>query len=75
MRRPSANDGLVRADRALAAAMDPGERVALALALGRESLRLYATARGLPDAAARREVERRRQARRRASRCVDALLA
>ena len=75
MRRPSVADASARSERARVAALSPGERIALALDLGGRGLDLYCTASRLSPEAARREVERRRQARRRASACLDALLA
>jgi hypothetical protein len=50
------------------------ERVALALALGRRDLEIYATAKGLDVPTARRAVQRRRQLRRRTSGCMDAMV-
>lgn len=47
----------------------------LAFALGRRDLALYAATAGLSVPAARRAIERRRQARRRPSKVLDALLA
>jgi hypothetical protein len=75
MRRPSAKDALRRADRERVGALAPAERVALALELGERSLDSYCRASGVARGAARRDVERRRQARRRRSSCLEALLA
>lgn len=66
---------LTRAERERVAMLSPGERVALALSLGARSLADYAAAHGLDPQSARRELERRRQARRRPSACIEALLA
>lgn len=57
------------------ARLSAGERVERALALGREAIAVHAAAAGLSPFAARRAVERLRQAGRRASRAIDALLA
>jgi hypothetical protein len=75
MRRPSVADGLRREDRARDGLLTASERVMRALALGQRDLAIHAAARGLSPAAARRAVERRRQAGRRASGAIDALLA
>jgi hypothetical protein len=72
MRRASVANGLTKT--ALAAS-SPAARVALALALGRRDLALHAAQAGLSLAEARRVMERRRQARRRASQVLAALLA
>ena len=66
---------LRRAQREQVAALSPGERVQLALELGRRDLELYARHRGMAPLEARRAVERRVQARRRRSGCLEALLA
>jgi hypothetical protein len=57
------------------ASLSPGERVQLGLELGRRDLELYAGNLGIPLPEARRSVERRVQARRRRSSCLEALLA
>jgi hypothetical protein len=75
MRRPSVADGLAREDRDRDRLLSASERVMHALALGQRDLALHAAASGLSPAAARRVVERRRQAGRRASGAIDALLA
>jgi hypothetical protein len=75
MRRASVANGLAREDRAREARLSAAERVARALALGRRDLAIHAAASGLSLAAARRGVERRRQAGRRMSRALDSLLA
>lgn len=72
MRRASIANGLK--DHALPAS-SPGARVEQALALGRRDLALHAAQAGLSLAEARRVMERRRQARRRASKVLAALLA
>jgi hypothetical protein len=74
MRRRSVADRLAADRRASDRALSPSERVARALALGRRDLELYAAVAGLSMAAARRAVERRRQARRRASQALATLV-
>jgi hypothetical protein len=56
------------------AALTPDQRVARTFELGRRHLELYAAASGHHIAAARLELERRRQSRRRPSASLDALL-
>jgi hypothetical protein len=72
----SAADLLRAEDRAALAAMSADARVALALALGRRDLEAFRLAHepplAPPDAA--RALERRRQAGRRPSRCIEDLL-
>jgi len=75
MRRASVADRLRRAQRERVASLSAGERVRLALELGRRDLALYARHAGLAPLEARRAVERRVQARRRPSGCIEALLA
>jgi hypothetical protein len=75
MRRASVADTLAREDRLRDKLLSASERVMRALALGRRDLAIHAAASGLSPAAARRAVERRRQAGRRASGAVAALLA
>lgn len=75
MRRPSSADSIRQADNDRVAALSPAERVDLALALGEESLELYRKGRDLDRREAALELERRRQARRRPSACLEALLA
>lgn len=72
MRRESVANGLTKP--ALAAS-SPAARVEQALALGRRDLALHAARAGTSLAEARRAMERRRQARRRASQALAALLA
>lgn len=72
MRRTSVANGLPRP---APDAGSPAARVAQALALGRRDLALHAVQLGISPAAARRLMERRRQARRRASPVLAALLA
>ncbi len=74
MRRASVNDTLVAEDRQRVAALDPGERIALALRLGEESLALYCAAEGIDRETARKRIERARQAQRRPCGCIEALL-
>jgi hypothetical protein len=75
MRRRSVADELRASELERVSALPAGERVRLALELGRRSLELHCAESGLSRAAARRELERRRQARRRPSRCLEDLLA
>ena len=68
---------LLRAeDRAAIEALSPGERVALALALGQRDLEAFRLAQEplLDPAEAARVLERRRQAGRRPSRCIEELI-
>jgi hypothetical protein len=74
MRRRSVADELARAEQERIASLSPGERVALALELGERSLADYAAAHGIGREAARKEFERERQAGRRPSGCIEALL-
>jgi hypothetical protein len=74
MRRRSVADELVRAELESSAALSSSERVALALALGERSIADYAAAHGLDREAARKQLERERQAGRRRSACIEALL-
>jgi hypothetical protein len=75
VRRSSVSDVLAADERRRVAALSVGERVRLALELGERSLAAYCSASGLDRDDARRGVERRRQARRRRSACLKALLA
>ena len=63
-------------DRAAIEALSPGERVALALALGQRDIEVFRLAQEPPldPAAAARVLERRRQAGRRPSRCIEELI-
>lgn len=74
MRRKSVVDEFTRHQRERIAAMTPDQRVALALSLGRRDLEAYAAAQGMTAAEARRDIERRRQRRRRPSRVMDAII-
>jgi hypothetical protein len=74
MRRKSVADELARAESERVARLSSAERVALALALGERSIADYAAARGLDREAARKEIERERQAGRRPCACIEALL-
>jgi hypothetical protein len=68
---------LLRAeDRAAVEALTPAERVALALALGRRDLETFRLAQQPPldPVEAARILERRRQAGRRPSRCIEELI-
>ena len=75
MRRRSVAEELRSAERARVAALSPEARVRLALELGRRSLESFAAREGLSLEVARAKLERRRQARRRRSRCLEDLLA
>lgn len=72
----SVADELRNEDRARLAAMSPAERVALALALGDRDLETFRLAHVPPLSRdeARRVLERRRQAGRRRSRCIEELI-
>lgn len=72
----SVADELRDEDRAALAAMTPAERVALALALGDRDLETFRLAHAPPLEVdeARRILERRRQAGRRRSRCLEELI-
>jgi len=63
-------------DREELLALTPAERVALALALGARDLEAFRAAQSPPlePAEAARELERRRQAGRRRSRCIEELI-
>jgi hypothetical protein len=74
VRRASVIQTLATTDRRRRLAVTADERVASALALGRRDLEIYGAASGLTAREARVSVERRRQARRRASISLDALL-
>ena len=75
MRRPSAADALRNDERKRVAALSASDRVELALRLGERDLKLYAQSQGVVLEAARREMNLRRQARRRKSACIEALLS
>jgi hypothetical protein len=72
----SVADGLREEDRHAIAALSPAQRVALALRLGARDLETFRLAQRPPlaAAAARRELERRRQRGRRPSRCLEELI-
>jgi hypothetical protein len=74
MRRKSVADELARAERERVSALSCEERISLALALGERSIADFAAAQGLDRAEARRRLERERQAGRRRSACIEALL-
>jgi hypothetical protein len=74
MRRRSVAQADAADTRAHDEAQSPAQRVALALALGRRDIEWYARANGLDPTTARLLVERRRQARRLASPCMEDLL-
>ena len=57
------------------AALSPGERVTLALSLGERDVAAYADAHGIDRMTARRALESHRQAGRRRSACIEALLS
>ena len=79
MRRRSVANGLrdetIRSNAESSAESSPAARVDLALALGRRDLALHAARAGIAVTAARRDIERRRQSRRRPSAALAALLA
>ena len=75
MRRASVADELRAARRRDVASLSPHERVHLALSLGRQSLDLFCSRKGLSLEQARRLREQQLQSRRRASACLQALLA
>jgi len=75
MRRPSAADALRNDERKRVAALSASDRVELAVRLGERDLKLYAQSQGVVLEAARREMDLRRQARRRKSACIEALLS
>jgi hypothetical protein len=72
----SVADVLKQEDRRMVDAFAPAERVALALALGRRDLDTFTLGQGasVDREEARRLVERRRQAGRRHSRCLEELI-
>jgi len=72
----SVADDLKRADSEAMAASTPAERLALAFALGDRDLRLFAQSHSPPLSldAARRELERRRQAARTPCACIEELI-
>jgi hypothetical protein len=69
----SVADRLRETDRRALQSLSPGERVALALALGRRDLEAFRLAQEpvLSASDARRALARRRQAGRRPSRCLE----
>jgi hypothetical protein len=75
MRRPSTADALRETERQRIAALTASERVELALQLGERDLALYSQSHDVSRVAARRELDVRRQARRRKSACIEALLS
>ena len=74
MRRRSVAQDDLTAKRTRIAAQTADERVDRALELGRRDVEIFAEAAGIDPRTARILIERRRQARRRASSCMDALL-
>jgi len=74
MRRRSVAQEDLTARRARTAARTADERVEKAMELGRRDVAIFAEAAGIEPRTARILIERRRQARRRASACMDALL-
>jgi hypothetical protein len=70
----SVADELKAEDRQRVLAMSPAERVTRALVLGRRAQAIVAAAQGLTPEAARRSVERQRQAGRRRCRCIEELI-
>ncbi|MDJ0850271.1 MAG: hypothetical protein QNK04_18015 [Myxococcota bacterium] len=74
MRRRSVADELRADDRARVSALTPAERVRLALELGARCLALRAARSGGSPEEVAIEFQRRRQARRRPSRCLEELI-
>lgn len=74
MRRPSVAQDTASERRRRFEGLSTDERMALALELGRRHLTAYAEANGLTVTDARALLERRRQARRRPSASIEALL-
>jgi hypothetical protein len=74
MGRSAVADGLRRDERFRASSLSPAERVARALELGARGIALYCATSGLSPEEAQRTLERRTQARRRPSGCLEALL-
>lgn len=70
---PAVADLRVR-DAAAVRALSPAERLDLAFRLGDDDLESFRAAHGLDPQAARRLLERRRQATRRPSACLDRLI-
>jgi hypothetical protein len=70
----SVADDLRRADREAAARLSPGQRIALALALGDADLDALQHARGIDRADAIRVFERQRQVGRTPSACMTAVI-
>jgi len=72
----SVADQLRVEDREAVQALSPSERVALALALGRRDLEAFRAAHDPPlsDDEAARLLERRRQAARHPSRCIEEII-
>jgi hypothetical protein len=66
-------DDLRRRDREAVARLSPAERLRLALALGDDDLAIFRRARGLDEATARRELQRRKRHGRAPSRSVEGL--
>jgi hypothetical protein len=75
VRRASVADEFRTAQRIKVASLTPGERVLLALSLGRRSLDAICASRRLSSEQARVDRERRLQSRRRPSACLEALLS
>jgi hypothetical protein len=75
MRRASVANDLLAAQRRHMASLSPRERVELALSPGSQSLDLLRSRSGLSVDQARRLREQRLQSRRRASACLEGLLA
>ena len=71
----SVADHLRMEEREALLALAPRERVALALELGERDLEIFRRARSLPRREAARFLEQQRQAGRRHSRCLEALMA
>jgi hypothetical protein len=74
MRRASVVLDSIDRQRAATDRLTTGERASLALDLGRRHVAIYAEAQAIDRGEALARLQRRRQARRRPSACIEALL-
>ena len=74
MRRPSVADELKKREREDIAALSFEERMALSLSLGERELEILCRAQGLERSEAIRLLQRRRQAGRTPSKCIQDLI-
>lgn len=74
MRKPSVADELKKREREAIAALSSEERVALSLSLGERELERLCRAQGLERREAIRLLQRRRQAGRTPSKCIEDLI-